>query len=130
MLNTKIVWILCTLYHKNKTNKVLNVFHFNLQCLRKFFQNQKQPLDVLYKKSVLKIFVKLRRKQLQWSIFYNKVAGDACKLNKETPVQVFSCEFCETFKGPFFTERLRMTAAVKCLHNMSWEIASVRINGS
>ena len=27
--------------------------------------------------------------------------------NKETPAQVFSCEFCEAFKNTFFAEHLR-----------------------
>ena len=35
---------------------------------------------------------------------FNKVSGPACNLNKkETLVQVFSCEFCETFKNTFCT---------------------------
>ena len=31
-------------------------------------------------------------------------------LLKETLTQVFSCEYCKTFKDTFFTERLRETA--------------------
>ena len=32
--------------------------------------------------------------------------------NKETLVQVFSCEFCEISKNSFFTEHLRVAAFV------------------
>ena len=28
-----------------------------------------------------------------------------------TPAQVFSCEFCETFKSTLFTDHLRVTAS-------------------
>ena len=30
-------------------------------------------------------------------------------LKKETPTQVFFCEYCEIFKNNFFTEHLRET---------------------
>ena len=33
---------------------------------------------------------------------------------KETPTQVFSCEFCEIFKTAYFEEHLRTTAFKKC----------------
>ena len=36
-------------------------------------------------------------------------------LLKETLAQVFSCEFCETSKNTFFTERLWSTAYKKCV---------------
>ena len=39
---------------------------------------------------------------------FNKVAGlKACSFIKKTPTQVFSCEYCEIFKKPFFIEHLR-----------------------
>ena len=36
--------------------------------------------------------------------FLNKVTGlrSATLLKEETPIQVFSCEFCEIFKNTFF----------------------------
>ena len=47
---------------------------------------------------------------------FNKVAGlrpEACNcIKKETPVQLFSCEFCEISKNTFFTEPPWTTASV------------------
>ena len=37
-------------------------------------------------------------------------------IKKETPAQVFSCEFCEIFKNTFFTEDLQMTASENSSH--------------
>ena len=36
---------------------------------------QKQPPDVLYRKSVLKNFAKFTEKHLSWSFPFNKIAG-------------------------------------------------------
>ena len=47
-------------------------------------------------------------------LFFNKIAGNFIK--KESLAQVFSCEFCEISKNIFFTEHLRTTASVICLH--------------
>ena len=51
------------------------------------------------KKDDLKIFTKFLGKHLYWSI-----------LLKETPLQVFSWEFCEICKNTFFIEQIRATA--------------------
>ena len=41
------------------------------------------------------------------SLSFNKVAGlNACNFIKETPAQVFFCEFCEIFQNTFFKEHL------------------------
>ena len=40
-----------------------------------------------------------------------KLPGVCNVIKKETLAQVFSCEFCETFKNNFFTEQLRVTAS-------------------
>ena len=34
---------------------------------------------------------------------------------KETPTQLFSCEFCENFKNTFFEEHLQTAAPVICI---------------
>ena len=36
---------------------------------------------------------------------------------KETPTQVFPCEFCEVFKNAYFEEHLRRTASESYLKN-------------
>ena len=55
--------------------------------------NRNSHLDVFLKKLVLKNFAKFTGKHLCLSIFFNK---------KDTMAQVFSGEFCETFKNTFF----------------------------
>ena len=47
---------------------------------------QKQPLEVFNEKGVLKNFEKFTGKHFCWSHF-----------KKETPTQMFPCEFCENF---------------------------------
>ena len=50
-------------------------------------------------------FTKLTEKHLCQSLLFNKVADlrpEACNfIKKETVAQVFSCEFCESFKNTF-----------------------------
>ena len=41
------------------------------------------------------------------SLFFNKVEGLTPAIKKKTLTKVFSCEFCEVFKNPFFIENLR-----------------------
>ena len=45
---------------------------------------------------------------------FNKVTGlySATSLKEMTPTQVFSGEFCEILKNPFFTEHLQATTSV------------------
>ena len=57
------------------------------------------------------MFANFIGKHMCWSLFFNKVAGPKTLL-KETPVQVFSSEFCEIFKNIYFEEHLRMTAFI------------------
>ena len=52
---------------------------------------------VFFKESILRNFAKFTRKYLCQSLNFIK---------KETLAQVFSCEFCEIFKTPFFIEHL------------------------
>ena len=63
-------------------------------------------------KGVLRNFAKFTGKHLCKSLFFNKVAGLICNfIKKETPTQVFSCEFCEISKNTFFTEQVWATAS-------------------
>ena len=53
-----------------------------------------------------------------WSLFWNKVVGQACnRIKKETPVQVFSCEFHEIWKNIYFIEYLRVNDSEYILKN-------------
>ena len=65
-------------------------------------------LEEFYKEGgVLKNFTKFTRKHLRWSLFLIKLQVGGCNFIKETPAQVFSCEFCEIFKNTFFKENTR-----------------------
>ena len=90
--------------------------------------NQKQALEMLYGKSVLKIFVTFAGKHQCQSLFFKSIflrvficlealIREACNvIKKETLAQVFSSEFCEIFKNFFFTEHLG--AALSALNNL------------
>ena len=62
---------------------------------------QKQPLEVFYKKGVLKNFAVTEKQPYQ--------------SEKETLAQVFSCEFYEISKNTFLTEHLWKTTSEKQL---------------
>ena len=63
---------------------------------------QKQPQDVLCKKSRSYLFRKVARKKFVTYLYFNKIA---------TSLQVFSCELCEIFKNTFFIEVLKATTS-------------------
>ena len=66
---------------------------FGVMCSKFDIRFEKQPPEVSYKKGVLKIF------------------AEACSFfKKDTPTQIFSCEFREIFKSTFFTEHLQTTS--------------------
>ena len=69
------------------------------------------------RKGVLRNFTKFTGKHPCQSLFFNKVAGQACNfIKKETLAQVFSCKFCEISKNNFFVEHVWSTASIKgCL---------------
>ena len=105
-----------------------------------YLDMQKHPPEVFHKKGVLKNFAYFTGRNLCWSVFYillKKVllkisqnsqkntcargsfliklqaSDSACNFIKnETLVQVFSCEFCESFKNTFFSECIRATASI------------------
>ena len=93
--------------------------HFFSLLLLKIFRNfwnisrkksmQERPFSGVYKIDVLKKFANFTKKFQWWSHFL-KVSR-----NKETPAQVFSCEFCEAFKSTIFTEHLRYEVGVSLL---------------
>ena len=60
--------------------------------------------EVFCKKRVLRYFIKFTGKYLCQSLFFTKV--------KETPAQVFSCEFCEISKNTFSYRTSLVVASV------------------
>ena len=64
-------------------------------------------------------FLKIRSSHRRCSEFMKKT------LSKETPTQVFTCEYCEIFKNKYFEKHLRTTASRRFLHNKK---ASITFN--
>ena len=52
------------------------------------------------------------KKKLQYRCFLVNITKRSYK--KEAPTQVFSCEYCETFKKTYFVDHLRTAAPVVC----------------
>ena len=83
--------------------KMLLEFDKFFNVIVKYLCFQKQPLEVFYKKAVLKKLAIFTGKHLHWSIFLIKL--QALQLYcKEIPTQLFSCEYCEIFKKTYFEE--------------------------
>ena len=70
---------------------------------------EKQPPEVFYRKAVLKDFAIFAGINLRWSLFLIKLCPQLYW--KETPTQVFSCEYCEIFKSTYFEKHLRTAAS-------------------
>ena len=70
---------------------------------QKTIWQQPETVEDFCKKCVLKNFAKFTGKHLCKSLFFNKVAGF---IKKETPVQVFPCEFWEN-KNTYFVEHMQ-----------------------
>ena len=63
--------------------------------------------EVFCKKDGLRNFSKFARKHLCQSLFFNKVAGQACNFfKKETLATVFPVNFVKFLRTPYFTEHL------------------------
>ena len=76
--------------------------------------------------SIKKIFLKISQtsqgNKFIWFSFLIKL--QACRLHfikRETPIQVFSCEVCETFKKTYFTQHLQTTASVDTKNSFKTE---------
>ena len=82
----------------------LSTYNFNLEKPGTSYGSSRP--DVFFEKGVLRNFAKFTRKHLCQRLFFNKVAGlrpKACNfIKKESPAQVFSCEFCEISKNTIF----------------------------
>ena len=67
------------------------------------------------KKGAPKYLAKFIEKHQRQSLFFNKVAGQACKfIKRETLTQVFFCEFCEIFKNTYFHKAFPVAASERC----------------
>ena len=82
---------------------------------------QKQPPELFNKKEtgVFENFLKFTRKFMHQILFKFKLHLFLSLLNlikKETPVHVFSCEFCEINQDIYFVEHLRTAASALLLY--------------
>ena len=67
---------------------------------------------VSIKKAVLKNFAIFRGKHLLRSFFLIKLqVWSPVIVLRETPIQVFPCEYCKIFRNTYFEEHLRTTAS-------------------
>ena len=76
--------------------------------------------------SIKKIFLKISQNSQEnkfiWFFFLIKL--QACRLHfikRETPIQVFSCEVCETFKKTYFTQHIQTNASVHTKNSFKTE---------
>ena len=76
--------------------------------------------EMFCKKGIPKNFTKFTGKHLCRSLFFNKVAG--LRLKKESPAQVFSCEFCEISKNTFFhrTSLIATSEKIGRIMSLGW----------
>ena len=83
-------------------------------CFRLLCFQKKEPPEVFCKKKVLfKKFYKIHRKKPVLESLFNKVQTfRATTLLKSALTQVFSCEYCKTFKNTSFEEYLRTAGSV------------------
>ena len=64
---------------------------------------QKQPFAFDLQNRCLQNFAKFTEKHLCWRVLFNKFPGGACNfIQKDTPTQLFSLEFCEISKKNFY----------------------------
>ena len=91
------------LQDRNLRQERVNTFQANIP-----FRYRSSHQNCSVEIGVLKNFPKFTGNHLRQSLFFNKVArAYACNfIKKETVAQLFSCEFCETFKSIFLTEHL------------------------
>ena len=107
-IKTEVAFQRCS--YKNVNVNLLYIFRAPFSPCQDRSSHQRCSM----KKGVLGNFAKFTGKQLCQSLFFNKVAGLACNFTKkETPAQLFSCEFCDISKNTFFTEHPWRTASVK-----------------
>ena len=82
--------------------------------LQRYYEKQKQPQKMFYKKAVLKDYTIITGKHLCWSLFLIKFIKNFIKKRLQ---HVFSCENCEIFKNLYCEEHLQTLASGKILHS-------------
>ena len=86
-----------------------------LRYLLAFIRLRISHLRCSTKKAILKNFEIFTRKHLCWSFFLIKLQNfRPVTLSKETPTQVFSCEYYNIFKNTYFEKHLPTAASIDC----------------
>ena len=93
------VW---TIYTRSIFSLVLLKIFWNFRTTSRKRSTQKQPFSGVLPGRCPEKIRKFHKKTPVLESLFNKVSR-----NKETPAQVFSCEFCKAFKNTFFTENIR-----------------------
>ena len=105
---------------QRKSRKLDNIKEFlDEDCVDKCDDGklfQKQPPEMFCKKGVLKSLAIFTGEHLCRRLLLIKL--QAC-VRKETPTQVFSCEYCEIFKNTYFEEHLRTAVLYFIISNNS-----------
>ena len=79
----------------------------------KSFKWQKEPPELFCTKRVFLKILQYYRKTPCWSLFLIKLLVWSLQLyQKETPAQMFSCEYCTNFKNTYSAEQLRRAASI------------------
>ena len=92
---------------------IKNSSYINFRRSTKPDKNTEAAIRRFYTKQAL-----LNILHMCWSLFWNKVVGQACNhIKKETPVKVFSCEFHEILKNINFIEYPRTNDSEFILKN-------------
>ena len=114
---------LSRLFFKNSCNmaqRERKIF-FYFKVVLSFIVNRSSHRRCSIKKAVLKNFVTFTGSHLCWSLLLIKLqAWSSATLLKETPKQVFSCEYYEMFKNSFFIEHLWLLL-LKSHVNFEWK---------
>ena len=96
-----------------QTPQLNGSFASNVRLRLLCFQKEQPPEVFCKKRYCSKIFTKFIGEHVCWSLFLIKMqAFRPTALLKNTQTQVFSCEYCETFKNASFEEYLQMAVSV------------------
>ena len=106
------------MYHFTSGDKIMPLLRLPSSCQfyiiipHKVILRSSRP-EVFCIKGVVRNFAKFTGKHQCQSLFFDKVAGDACNfIKKETLAQVFFCEFWEIYKNTFFYRTPLVPASV------------------
>ena len=92
----------------------------DLDRMNKCLDWKNKQIIFWYRCSVKKVFLKFRKidrkKLVPEQLFKKSCRPEAWNfIKKDTPVQVFSCEYCENFKNIYFVKHLRTAGSVRKL---------------